>query len=101
MNLVGHWQLELKTPYGIQRLRLAVWQDAGVLAGTLENQLGTYALETLQLRGDAMLLRAAVRLPFGAIQLEFQGVVRNDRMWGKCKTPFGRSDFMASRERHA
>lgn len=98
MLLVGHWLLEMKTPFGIQRLRMDIWESDGIMSGTLENQLGTFALESVQLKADAMLLRAGVKMPFGDIRLEFQGVVRNNKMWGKCKTPFGRNDFMGERQ---
>ncbi|MEY4576891.1 MAG: hypothetical protein RL701_1594, partial [Pseudomonadota bacterium] len=89
----------LKTPYGIQRLRMAVQESEGKLLGTLSNQLGTFELASAQLQVDALLVRAGVKLPFGEIMLEFQGVLRNDKIWGKCKSPFGYNDFMGTRER--
>jgi len=98
MSLVGHWQLEIKTPFGIQRLRMEIREAGGIMVGTLSNQLGTYELANIQLHADAMLLQAGVRMPFGEMRLEFQGVVRNHKMWGKCKTPFGRHDFMGERQ---
>ncbi|MEY4583017.1 MAG: hypothetical protein RL701_7720, partial [Pseudomonadota bacterium] len=50
MSLVGQWHLELKTPYGIQRLRMAVQESEGKLLGTLSNQLGTFELASAQLQ---------------------------------------------------
>ncbi|MET0386369.1 MAG: hypothetical protein ABW321_10445 [Polyangiales bacterium] len=97
MSLAGHWEIELKTPFGIQRFGMDVTEVQGGWAGTLTNQQGSSALEGLQLKADGLWFRARVKLSFGEHDLAFAGVLRNNKMWGKCKSAFGRHDFMAER----
>jgi hypothetical protein len=98
MSLVGHWELELKTPFGIQRMSLHVRESGDVLVGELRNQFGAHALSSLSLHGDRVAFVADVKLPIGEQNLEFRGYLRQRKMWGKCKSAFGRGDFMAERQ---
>src|ERR1700712_2757509 len=98
MNFVGKWNLVIKKPFGKQKVSAEVTKDADAYTGTLSNEKGPVPITTANLSGDEAWIEGTVKTPMGDLKLSFHGVLQGDKIFGKCKTTFGTSDFSGQRE---
>jgi len=98
MSLEGKWNLVIKTPFGKQKVSAEVTKEADAYGGTLSNEKDPVPITAAKLSGDEAWIEGTVKTAMGALALSFHGVLQNDKIFGKCKTTFGTSDFSGQRE---
>jgi hypothetical protein len=98
MTLEGKWNLVIKTPFGKQKVTAEVTKDTDAYGGTLTNEKGPVPIAAAKLDGDEAWIEGTVKTPMGDLALNFHGVIQDDKIFGKCKTAFGTSDFSGQRE---
>ena len=98
MTLEGKWNLVIKTPFGEQKLIAELSKASANYSGTLANEQGVFPLSAAAFQGDEAKFEGAVKTPMGELKLSFHGVVTSDnKIFGKCKTMFGESNFSGAR----
>lgn len=98
MSLEGKWNLVIKTPFGQQKVTADISQQADGLGGTIANEKGPAPLKAARAEGDEAWFEGTVKTPFGELNLNFHGVIQDNKIFGKVKTTFGTSDFSGTRE---
>lgn len=99
MTLEGKWNLVIKTPFGAQKVVASIKELGDGYEGTLENEKGPVPVQNVKLSGDEAWFEGKVKTPMGELGLAFHGVLTDDsKIFGKCKTMFGVSDFSGVRE---
>jgi hypothetical protein len=98
MTLEGKWNLVIKTPFGKQKVSADLIKEAEAYTGTLTNEKGPVPITAAKLEGYEARFEGTVKTPMGDLKLSFHGVIQDQKIFGKCKTTFGTSDFSGERE---
>ena len=81
MDLIGEWDVVIKTPIGALQVRYTFTNDSGVLTGTATGKGETVALRDITVAAQRVTWRQSVTKPM-RLNLEFDVVVDGDRLTG-------------------
>jgi hypothetical protein len=81
MELIGEWDVTIKTPIGSMAVVYTFADDSGVLAGNATGKVETVALHEIVVDGQRVTWRQSVTKPI-RLNLEFDVVVDGDRFTG-------------------
>ena len=84
MDLIGDWDVTIKTPIGSLAVVYTFTDDSGVLAGTAAGRGETVALRDITVAAQRVTWRQSVTKPM-RLNLEFDVVVDGDRLTGHSK----------------
>ena len=81
MDLIGEWDVVIKTPIGSLQVLYTFTNDSGVLTGTATGKGETVALRDITVAAQRVTWRQSVAKPM-RLNLEFDVVVDGDRLTG-------------------
>ena len=81
MDLIGEWDVAIKTPIGSLQVLYTFTNDSGVLTGTATGKGETVALRDITIAAQRVTWRQSVTKPM-RLNLEFDVVVDGDRLTG-------------------
>jgi hypothetical protein len=81
MDLIGEWDVVIKTPIGSLQVLYTFTNDSGVLTGTATGKGETVALRDITVAAQRVTWRQSVTKPM-RLNLEFDVVVDGDRLTG-------------------
>ncbi len=81
MDLIGEWDVVIKTPIGSLQVRYTFTNDSGVLTGTATGKGETVALRDITVAAQRVTWRQSVTKPM-RLNLEFDVIVDGDRLTG-------------------
>ena len=81
MDLIGEWDVVIKTPIGSLQVLYTFTDDSGVLAGTAAGKGETVALRDITVAAQRVTWRQSVTKPM-RLNLDFDIVVDGDRLTG-------------------
>lgn len=81
MDLIGEWDVTIKTPIGSLQVLYTFTNDSGILAGTAAGKGETVALRDVTVAAQRVTWRQSVTKPM-RLNLEFDVVVDGDRLTG-------------------
>lgn len=84
MDLIGEWDVAIKTPIGSLQIRYTFTNDSGVLAGTAAGKGETVALRDITVAAQRVTWRQSVTKPM-RLDLDFDVTVDGDRLTGHSK----------------
>lgn len=84
MDLIGEWDVAIKTPIGSLQVLYTFTNDSGILAGTAAGKGETVALRDVTVAAQRVTWRQSVTKPM-RLNLEFDVVVDGDRLTGHSK----------------
>jgi hypothetical protein len=84
MDLIGEWDVAIKTPIGSLQVLYTFINDSGVLTGTATGKGETVALRDITVAAQRVTWRQSVTKPMW-LNLEFDVVVDGDRLTGHSK----------------
>jgi hypothetical protein len=84
VDLIGEWDVVIKTPIGSLQILYIFTNDSGVLTGTAAGQGGTVALRDITVAAQRVTWRQSVTKPM-RLNLDFDIVVDGDRLTGHSK----------------
>lgn len=84
MDLIGEWDVVIKTPIGSLQVLYTFTDDSGVLAGTAAGKGETVALRDITVAAQRVTWRQSVTKPM-RLNLDFDVVVDGDRLTGHSK----------------
>jgi hypothetical protein len=81
MDLIGEWDVVIKTPIGSLQVLYTFTNDSGALTGTAAGKGETVALRDITVAAQRVTWRQSVTKPM-RLNLEFDVVVDGDRLTG-------------------
>ncbi len=81
MDLIGEWDVVIKTPIGSRQVLYTFTNDSGILTGTAAGKGETVALRDITVAAQRVTWRQSVTKPM-RLNLEFDVVVDGDRLTG-------------------
>ncbi len=97
LDLTGTWQLKGDGANGFTAT-LTLKQEGGTLSGSLESEMGTAAISSGKLEGDAFALTISAEFQGRKFEFQLTGTATKESLTGKFATPFGEpSPFTARR----
>lgn len=84
MDLIGEWDVAIKTPIGSLQVLYTFTNDSGILAGTAAGKGDSVALRDVTVAAQRVTWRQSVTKPM-RLNLEFDVVVDGDRLTGHSK----------------
>lgn len=84
MELIGEWDVAIKTPIGTLKVLYTFTDDSGVLNGTATGQGVTVVLRDITVAAQRVTWRQSVTKPM-RLNLDFDVVVDGDRLTGHSK----------------
>jgi hypothetical protein len=81
MDLIGEWDVVIKTPIGSLQVLYTFTNDSGVLTGTATGKGETVALRDITVAAQRVTWRQSVTKPM-RLNLEYDVVVDGDRLIG-------------------
>lgn len=81
MDLIGEWDVAIKTPIGSLEILYTFTNDSGVLSGTATGKGETVALRDITVVAQRVTWRQSVTKPM-RLNLDFDVVVDGDRLTG-------------------
>ena len=84
MELIGEWDVAIKTPIGSLQVLYTFTTDSGILTGTAAGKGETVALRDITVAAQRVTWRQSVTKPM-RLNLEFDVVVDGDRLTGHSK----------------
>jgi hypothetical protein len=85
MDLIGEWDVVIKTPIGSLHVLYTFTNDSGALTGTAAGKGETVALRDITVAAQGVTWRQSVTKPI-RLNLEFDVVVDGDRLTGHSRT---------------
>jgi hypothetical protein len=84
MDVIGEWDVSIKTPIGSLQVLYTFTNDSGVLTGTATGKGETVALRDITVAAQRVTWRQTVTKPM-RLNLDFDVVVDGDRLTGHSK----------------
>ncbi len=84
-EIVGTWELQLSTPFGIQSVTFIVERAGAALNGTMRHERGTAEVKDIKLTGQEFSAHAAVDLKGSHMTAEIAGRIEGAEMNGMVK----------------
>jgi hypothetical protein len=84
MDVIGEWDVSIKTPIGSVQVLYTFTDDSGALAGTAAGKGETVPLHDVTVAAQRVTWRQSVTKPM-RLNLEFDVVVDGDRLTGHSK----------------
>jgi hypothetical protein len=84
MDLIGDWDLAIKTPIGSLQILYTFTDDGGTLSGSATGRGETVSLHDITVAGQRVTWRQSVTKPM-RLNLDFDVVVDGDRLTGHSK----------------
>jgi hypothetical protein len=84
MDLIGDWDLAIKTPIGSLQILYTFTDDGGTLSGSATGRGETVSLHDITVAGQRVTWRQSVTKPM-RLNLDFDVVVDGDRLAGHSK----------------
>ena len=89
MAVDGNFDVEVKTPVGLQSGSLALAAHGDKLTGQLVTPKGTSEITEGSVTGDHVSFTAKIKTPMGRMKAHIEGDVDGDRFVGTAKLPLG------------
>ena len=89
MAVQGSYNLEVKTPVGVQEGRLTLVVDGHSLRGVLSSPKGESELDGGIVHGGHLAFTTKLRTPMGRMKAHIEGDVEGDRLTATAKLPLG------------
>jgi hypothetical protein len=84
VELIGEWDVAIKTPIGSLKVLYTFSNDSGILTGTAAGKGETVALRDITVAAQRVTWRQTVTKPM-RLKLDFDVVVEGDRLTGHSK----------------
>lgn len=99
MSAAGKWNVTMPTPIGTMKFTWDLNESGGAWQGKMFGQppVKDSDLRAIRVDGAAVSFETTSQTPMGAIQLAFNGTVKDNAMAGTCKTMYGDQQFTATR----
>ena len=97
--VTGVWLLEVDGPRGKSTPTLTVSEQAlGEFSGLLTGPRGSFAIDTVAVKGNTFSFPFQMKTAFGTFELKYSGQVDRDTMTGSVETPRGVTPFTGKRQ---
>ncbi len=84
-EIVGTWELQLSTPFGMQPVTFIVERAGNALGGTMRHERGTAEVREIKVHGQEFSAHAAVDLKGTRMTAEIDGRIEGAQMNGTVK----------------
>ena len=86
MAIDGTYDIEVNTPVGVLKARVALETGDGTLSGTMESQMGTSVLSGGTVNGDDVSWNMDIKTPIGKMNLTVNATIDGDDVSGEVET---------------
>ena len=97
MSVDGNFDVEVKTPAGLQSGSLSLAAQGDQLTGRLVTPKGTSEITEGAVLGDHVSFTAKIKTPMGRMKAHIEGDVDGDRFTGTAKLPLGTAQITGVR----
>jgi hypothetical protein len=97
MAVDGNFDVEVKTPVGLQSGSLTLAAQGDQLTGQLVTPKGTSEITEGAVTGDHVSFTAKIKTPMGRMRAHIEGDVDGDRFVGTAKLPLGIAEISGVR----
>ena len=89
MSVAGTYQVQVRTPKGVQKGKLTLIVNGDLLKGTLEYSAGIAEITEGIVKGNSVVFKTNIRTPIGRFNASVKGVVQGNSFSGVAKLPIG------------
>ena len=89
MSVAGTYQVQVRTPKGVQKGKMTLIVEGDLLKGTLEYSAGIAEIKKGIVKGNGVEFITNIKTPFGRLNASVTGAVRGNTFSGVAKLPIG------------
>jgi len=89
MSVEGTYQVQVRTPKGVQKGKLTLIVKGDLLKGTLEYSAGIAEINEGMVKGNSVEFKTKIKTPIGRFNASVKGVVQGNTFSGVARLPIG------------
>lgn len=89
MSVAGTYQVQVRTPKGVQKGKLTLIVEGDLLKGTLVYSAGIAEITEGIVEGNGVKFKTNIKTPIGRFRASVTGVVKGNMFSGVAKLPIG------------